>query len=753
MLPTNFASCEFKVSTTIVVTLGFFLHCNDVRSQVISDQTANTQVKVIDNTAHIIGGTQAGDNLFHSFKQFSLETNGIASFDHSADINNIFTRITGGNISEIDGLIRTQNDANLFLINPAGIIFGANAQLDVGGSFIATTAEKTIFEDGQEFSAVAPTEPPILTISSPIGLQYGVNGEIAVLPNANRGGNNPTAGLSVKSGNTLALLGGDITINRNNLNAIASNVEISSVRSGKIDLLQNDRDWQFGYDRALEYGRIDFDNRALIDSSGVVNFRGKTINFTASSGIRNFTDLSGNGGIIKLEATESVNLDSSFLFTQVGQLGSNLEQAIAGMGGDIFIEAVNISLANGSIISAGTLSEGAGGNITLEALETIELSSILDRNPSIVSTSTQGMGDGGQIEVNAGKLIIGDGSQIQALAGGGAGGTITVNATESIDISGTGILRSQDRSGNLTETLLNSGFAASSGIENLPLEQQPPGESGSLIMNTPDLTIEDSARISVSNYGLANAGDIKLNIGSLSLDTAGEIIANTASGEGGSINIVAENAITLENNSSVSTTAEQDGNGGNIFIEADNLLLLESDRLSADAQQGSGGNISIDTQGFFIDPNSTITASSAVETQEGTIKIITLDLNSRLFMGFEEYSPLVAEDYIRTGCGAGEDLAKNSFRNIGRGGIPYNPTQEMANLDTLKDFGKANKSSKSFPTKIKNTFEHSPSSDRSIISEANAWKVNSQGKIELVAQQNINTFNYLSNYLSVCRTN
>ncbi|MGD1917690.1 MAG: filamentous hemagglutinin N-terminal domain-containing protein, partial [Pleurocapsa sp.] len=668
MLVANFGGYELKISTLTVAGLGLLCSSGRVQAQIIGDRITNTQVKIEDNISHIVGGTESGNNLFHSFKQFSLNTDTIANFDHSLNIENIFSRVTGGNPSEIDGLIQTQGKANLFLINPAGIIFGANAQLNVGGSFIATTAEATIFEDGTQFSAVAPNNQPTLTISSPIGLQYGEPSEIAVLPNANRNVSNPGIGLSVQPGNTLALMGGDVSITRNSLNAIASNIEISSIKSGIVALEQDNNSWDFNYDSIQEFGRINFKNKALINSSGIVDFRGKTIDFTSSSGIRNFTDVTGTGGIIKLNATESVNLDSSVLFTQVGQVSSDLEKAIAGAGGDIFIKAPKIFLTNGSIISAGTLSEGAGGNITLEAATNIELSSAVGDKPSIISTSTQGRGNGGQIEVNTGKLTIYDGSQVQAFAGVGKGGTITVNASESIDISGTGIFRSQNSLGDSIEISLASGFTASSGIENLDFALQPPGESGSLIINTPEFTIEDSARISVSNYGSANAGDIKITTADLNLNTAGEIVANTASGKGGSISVVAENSIFLDSESLISTTAKQDGNGGNILLEADNLLLVERNTVKANAEQGSGGKISINTQGLFVDPKSSITASSQVETKEGTIEIVTLDLNSRLHMSQQEYFPLVAEDYIHTGCGGGQDLTENHFRNIGRGG-------------------------------------------------------------------------------------
>ena len=93
-----------------------------------------------------IGGgvsTPTNPNLFHSFEQFTVSTNGVVIFEHSPTIQNIVARVTGTNASFIDGLIRTSsinNNANLFLINPEGITIGPSGGLDIGGSFVATTA-------------------------------------------------------------------------------------------------------------------------------------------------------------------------------------------------------------------------------------------------------------------------------------------------------------------------------------------------------------------------------------------------------------------------------------------------------------------------------------------------------------------------------------------------------------------------------------------------------------------------------------
>jgi filamentous hemagglutinin family protein len=727
-------------TATIAIAISLLLDSN-VQGQVVGDNTAKTKVRTDQDISIITGGIQSGTNLFHSFEQFSLAKDEVANFDQGAEIENIFSRVTGGEVSEIDGLIQAQGNASLFLLNPAGVIFGANAQLDLGGSFIVSTGDRLIFADGTEFSAVAPETESLLTISAPIGLQYGSGGNeegnymgaIQILPNSNRASSNH--GLSINPGNTLALLGGDVFINRNSLRTVDSNLEIASVQSGVIALTTNTRGWQFTYPQGTEFGTIDLSDRALINSSGKVNFQGKTINFSSGSGILDFNQLSKTKSSINLQASAEINLDAGLLITQVGLRSGLKDQAIADGGGDMILEAPQVSVSNGSIISAGTLREGAGGSITINASDQVRLFSEADRNPAIITTSTGGTGEGGQVNINTGRLFLENGSQIQALAGGGSGGTITVNASQSVNLSGGGILRSRDNAGNTSETELASGFAASSGFAGLPIDKQPQGESGSLMINTPQLTIDQGAQISVSNYGLANAGDIEIATSSLSLDTDGQIIANTASGAGGSIKILADQLITLDRGSSISTTAAQDGNGGNITLATENLALLNFNHISANASQGKGGNISIDTQGLFIDPNSYITASSEVEQKQGNVAISTLDLDSRLATDYVEQSPLVADEQISTSCGVGIDFNSNQLRDIGRGGIPQNPLEETAYLEILNDWG-VDKAHILSSTKL---YQSSIVLEEQSLVEVNSWIINAQGVVELIANnpQNI----------------
>ncbi|MEO1184696.1 MAG: filamentous hemagglutinin N-terminal domain-containing protein, partial [Cyanobacteria bacterium J06636_27] len=206
-------------------------------AQITSDGTTNTTVNLNNNNFTILNGIQKGNNLFHSFSEFSIPTGGSVNFNNSTDVVNIINRVTGGNISNIDGLIKANGNANLFLINPAGIVFGENARLDIGGSFLGSTAESILFEDGFNYSAIDSQQTPLLTVSVPLGLQMGSNpGDITVRGNGHTlsaidssfalESRDTSSGLRVNSGNTLALIGGNLNLDGSIVSTDGGHIEL-----------------------------------------------------------------------------------------------------------------------------------------------------------------------------------------------------------------------------------------------------------------------------------------------------------------------------------------------------------------------------------------------------------------------------------------------------------------------------------------------------------------------------------------------
>ncbi|OLT63572.1 hypothetical protein BJP37_29995 [Moorena bouillonii PNG] len=171
----------------------------DENSQVTPNQTIRGAVADL-----IEGGAIRDSNLFHSFLEFNVGNGQRVYFANPDGITNILTRVTGSNLSQILGTLGVNGSANLFLLNPNGIGFGANSRLDVAGSFVASTADSAVFDNGFNFSASDPNAPPLLTINIPTGLQYGSNpGSVNVIG----------ATLGIDTGQTMALLGGEVNLN------------------------------------------------------------------------------------------------------------------------------------------------------------------------------------------------------------------------------------------------------------------------------------------------------------------------------------------------------------------------------------------------------------------------------------------------------------------------------------------------------------------------------------------------------------
>ena len=720
------------ILTATILSINSLLISSYVDAQVVPDSTLNTQVDLVDGQQKITGGRELGTYLFHSFKEFSPTVNFVTHFDNNSNIENIFTRVTGGSASLIDGLVKTNDNASLFILNPAGIIFGNNAALEIGGSFIATTAESIIFADGTKFDTDINQTEPLLTVSIPIGLQYG-NSSGAISSN----NTNLIELKNLYEENTIAFLGGNIELQNISIEALSGNVEISGVAEGEIvGLKRSTNGWEFQYGNDSEFNDIKISQQFQIDTSGKlgnINLRGQEILILLSNSdsfLLNDTSTNTNGGEISLIATNDIEINNLFVSSQVAPPGDN-EELIIGKGRDIFISAKDINIHD-SIISASTLNQGKGGDIRIEAKGVLRLSGVnklFGLIPSVILTNVGDSGNGGNINIQTGKLELTEGASISSSSFGlGKAGTIKINANESIFISGSFFDSTQDLE-------IKSGVIASSGFDGAISSFF--GESGSITINAPQISIKDGGEISVSNFGEKDAGDIEINIGDLLVEDDSQITAITASGDGGSINI-SGSEIILKDESLIATSAGGKGNGGNIDIDTNSLVLFDDSAISADAFEGSGGNITITTKSLLTEksPEKMITASSEFGLN-GTVEVTLPDTDSKLETTQVRIASLAGEESLYKGCSLGTDFSANRFSYIGRGGIRRGPFDPLESQDAIADLGFGDDSE--FENINIQTNKNLYNYDKIIksskpITEASAWIINEEGKVELVAQ-------------------
>ena len=664
------------ILTSGLLTQGMML---SAIAQVTSDSTTNTIVNQSGNNFNILNGIEKGNNLFHSFSNFSVPTGGSARFDliNTPNITTIFSRVTGGNVSNIDGLISTLNSSNpvsLFLMNPAGIVFGGNARLNIGGSFVGTTASSIKFNDGTEFSATNPGAPPLLTISVPIGLQLGQNpGGISLQGSGHRliGGlltpldrsNNPI-GLQVGAGNTLALLGGEVNLS-GGIAAVngGGHLEIGSVTEGQVRLNPTLTGWVGDYSSVRQFNDIQIAQQSLLDASGSrdsIQLQGRNINFTEGSValIQNL-DTQPSGGIT-VHATQSINLTGN---TPDGRLGSliRIDNLGTGQTGDITIAAAQLSLQNGAQINNRTYTQADSSNITVNVAGLIDIAGFAPgdlSSGSSFTTITSNSGNGGNITVSTGNLrLLNGGSFFSISSGSGQAGTLRVNAEDLIEIAGinsitlspSALATSTFGSGNANNTFVNTSRLVIRDSGLLGSNTFVTGSAGSVTINAsksvdiqgrsagsilPSRIASTAEIIDPANQAVfrlpaipsGNAGSLTINTPSLHItDGAYVTVKNDGLGSAGDL-LLSANSISLDNQGSI-TASTASGNGGNVRLNLQHLLLMRHDSLisATAAGNGNGGNLSINAPVIVGLENSDIVAN-AVQGQGGNINISTQGL-------------------------------------------------------------------------------------------------------------------------------
>lgn len=617
-------------------------------AQITPDSTLGTRVfgdcRGTGGACGIINGTTRGSNLFHSFQQFSLPGGGFAGFLTTPNIQNVIVRVTGvgqPSISNINGTIATLDTTlnpvsrNFFLLNPNGIIFGPSARILVGGSFLATTAERMLFQDGTVFDTRDRPSNSLLTISTPIGLQFGsASGAIQSSFRISSASNSQFT--------DFALLGGDVTLNNAFLFAPGHRITIEGVGENSRIALQLNGD-RLSSTVAPDASRRDltFDRSAVNavdpDGGGEIMLGGRNVFVSQSSiltgiafGITNVP--TNQAGDLTVNATETLRL------TQNSAIGNIVGANATGQGGNINVTALTIQAREGSEIATNTFGKGNAGNVQVTANSILLDGSVpggISAPSGIYSqVSSNGNGNSGDIFVNTNALTVTNGAIISAFTfGNGNGGNLQVTAN-TITLDGT------------------TPFQRPGGIGS---EVSGVGNGGDVLVRTNSLTVLNGAVVSASTFGIGNAGDVKVVAKDIRLDgtaTNGQFSSAIRSevvgaGQGGNVEVQADsltvtnggqvsanNTGGIGNAGNVSVTAKKivlngtkpnqnpggigsevagRGNGGTVVVQADSLTILNGAVISANMfGNGDAGSISITANEISLDGTSTDGRSSAI---------------------------------------------------------------------------------------------------------------------------------------------
>jgi filamentous hemagglutinin family protein len=587
----------------VVVGVGW---SSPVRSQIVPDGSLGTIVddRAFDATGMISiqAGSVSGANLFHSFQDFSIPIGVTAEFEAIGGIDRILGRVTGSQISQLDGTLRSP--VSLFLINPNGIIFGETAAIDVTGAFYATTADTLEFADGLTFAAQLDSATPLLSLAIPIGLGFGTiagrdGGNTGTIINRSQTigvdftGNSAPVGLNAAPTQTIGLIGGNVAIENGLVTAIDGQIGAIALRDGVWSLDSGTAsDGAIGGSVAIDGGVL---NTSGLSGGGVRLF-GADIGLTNGSGVYadTFGELTG-GGIVA-SGDRLASFGESFLSASNFGSGTN-----AGIRLD-FSETIAI--------------EGIGPYLTVGKLLTNTFG-VSDRLGGLYALVVN-TGDGGDIQLNAPTISLTNGTSVfTTVVGFGQGGDIIINAPDTlIAAGGTFVLTSTVAPGRAGDMQIEAGTLLSigGGVFNTSPSGEFSGDGGDFSVRADRIEVRDTAAgspipggILATTLGSGDAGNLTIDTGSLLLDGGGQVsVASSGAGQGGDLTLRAEtikvgsptsdgrflSGIFASSGLLTVDGVRGDAFSGSIDITAQQLILRDGGQISAAiGNAGSAGDV------------------------------------------------------------------------------------------------------------------------------------------------------------------
>ncbi|MFB2897433.1 filamentous hemagglutinin N-terminal domain-containing protein [Aerosakkonemataceae cyanobacterium BLCC-F50] len=509
--------------------------------------TPNVNVSGV-SADRIDGGVIRGANLFHSFREFNVGNGQRVYFTNPAGIENIFTRVTGSNPSKIFGTLGVDGRANLFLLNPNGIIFGPNARLNIAGSFVASTADSVVFDNGFKFSATNPQAPPLLTINLIPGLQYGAN----------------LAGMISSSGY--------LTAGRN-LTLAAGNLDLQGqLNAGENLTLQ-----------ALDTVRVrdSVTNPFIATASGQLLIQG-------NRGVDVFAlnhPHSGffSGGDMVLRSDSTIRSDIHYM------AGRNFQvETLNGIPGNLYSSQGQIIRANGNV----TFNSYRGASLHIFAAGAVNIDSIEITQPATTNFVNE-------------TVTLSDGTTIVSINGSAQP---TLDIRSGTIASGNPLAYTGNQTPNIL-TLSNLALGANININNIIITQ-PNGLVYLTNQYQPNPLFTGAiqiAKITTTNQ-FNNSGAVLIDARDNIRLTNGSIDTKSEVGNAGDVTLLARNRVFLSNGFRIFTTTQGSGRAGNVTIRASGAVEISGNSIEGDASaifsdtsgSGRGGDINIEARSVAL---------------------------------------------------------------------------------------------------------------------------------------------------------
>lgn len=548
----------------------------------------------------ITGGKRIENNLFYLLQNFSISENSSALLEYDKEIENVFIYVVGQQISTIEGLLKTTNKANLFLINPNGIIFDANASLDIGDSFTATTANKIKFDDNKILTF---KEDGKLLLKKNVPSQLILdsnNGSIVINGCENQITESSTfspvkfeqklSHFFTNKLESLALISNKLHLDRGVIEG--KNIHLISLESGIVDITHSK--FEVVPDSfELRYQDINLDRQSLVNSnseeSGNINLTGRNINVTNGSFILIQNKSDSSNRFITIKASEKLAVSGHH---QPSKLCSTIrsESLNEQVGAAINIFAQNLELQDGGRIRTFSFDRGKGGNISSNISGTSSF-----YKGSIIATTLK-QGNAGNISLSAQRLYLNLAGICSSTFGDGNGGIINIDS-DLIEVFG----NEAGERGSIAAT----SFAL--------------GDAGSLTINTSRVKVSEGASLSSSCFASGNAGSVTINA-SKSVEVIGQR-TNTSVGKNPQTTLrAAVQAVSSGGQKAYGLPAIPSGNSGYLFIKSPFLSIIQEGIITVENQgTGKAGKLKIDVDLLEIDQGK-IVATASEDRGEITIK-------------------------------------------------------------------------------------------------------------------------------------